>query len=127
MFLSRLDEKQQGIFLYYCEKLISADGKVDAREEELLASFRAQMASSITPHSSSDLSADFPTSASKAAFMLELLGLAYADEKYHSRERDFVLTVADKVGINQELLADMEAWVVRQLSLAREAEEFMRD
>lgn len=125
MFLSRLDVKQQGIFLYYGEKIIATDGNIDVREEQMLAHLRSQMSPTIKPHNSADLSSDFPTSSSKAAFMLELLGLAYADGQYDVREKDYVATIADKVGITKELLADMEAWVVRQLSLAREAEEFM--
>ena len=83
------------------------------------------MGAGVQPVDIDSLAEVFTSQQSKAALLLELIGLAHADADYHSTEQSFVAQVANKLGIAKEMLEDMEAWVVRQLALVREAEQYM--
>lgn len=129
MFIDRLDSNQQGALLSIAAQLIEADGNISAQETALLNALRNQMAGDVksAPVSVSDLSGIFVTTPAKAAFLLELLGLAHADAEYHVTEKDFISNVATVLSVSELTLADMESWVCRQFALVREAEQFMEE
>lgn len=125
MFIEKLNDRQQGILLDLGKKLIAADGNIHGKETELLNVLRAQMSPSVQEAASSNLASDFQTQESKAALLLEILGLAHADEEYHLDEKSFVSSLAKEVGLDSDTLADMESWVLRQFALVREAQQFL--
>lgn len=127
MFVDRLDAKQQGALLALSAQLIEADANIAEQETQMLIALRSQMTQGITPShvSISDLPALFPSNAARAALLLELLGLAHADAKYHVSEKDFIHSIAASLDTPAPTLADMESWVYRQFALVREAEQFM--
>ena len=125
MFIEKLNDRQQGILLDLGKKLIAADGNIHDKETELLNVLRAQMSPSVQETASSNLASDFQTQESKAALLLEILGLAHADEEYHLDEKSFVSGLAKEVGLDSDTLADMESWVLRQFALVREAQQFL--
>lgn len=125
MFVTRLNGRQQGVLLTLGKQLIAADGNIHDKETELLAALQSQMAPDIEAAAVCQLGEEFSTQESKAALLLELLGLAHADADYHLDEKDFIAKIALDIGVGKDLLADMESWVVRQFALVREAEEFM--
>lgn len=125
VFIEKLNDRQQGILLDLGKKLIAADGNIHDKEAELLNVFRAQMSPSVQETASSNLAGDFQTQESKAALLLEILGLAHADEEYHLDEKSFVSGLAKEVGLDSDTLADMESWVLRQFALVREAQQFL--
>lgn len=127
MFIARLDPTQQGVLLHLGTRLISADGNLDGREVEFLEMLRSQMVVGVQPVEIDSLADVFTSQQSKASLLLELIGLAHADAEYHSAEQSLVAQVANELGVAKEVLEDMEAWVVRQLALVREAEQFMED
>lgn len=125
MFVTRLSSRQQGLLLTLGKQLIAADGNIHDKETDLLATLQAQMTPGIQAAAVHQLGEEFQTQESKAALLLELLGLAHADADYHLDEKDFIAKVALDLGVGKDLLADMESWVMRQFALVREAEEFM--
>lgn len=125
MFIEKLNDRQQGILLDLGKKLIAADGNIHDKETELLNVLRAQMSPSVQEIASSNLASDFQTQESKAALLLEILGLAHADEEYHLDEKSYVSGLAKEVGLDSDTLADMESWVLRQFALVREAQQFL--
>lgn len=129
MFVSKLNSMQQGVFLSIATQLIEADGIISSQETALLNVLRNQMVTGVKPIPSSvnDLPAIFDSTTAKAAFLLELLGLAHADAEYHTSEKDFISTIAAVLSISELTLADMESWVYRQFALVREAEQFMEE
>jgi hypothetical protein len=126
MFVHRLNVEQQGAFLYLAEKLISVDGDISAEESALIGLLESQLDRKATsiPVLPNELPGLFATKESCAALLLELLGLAHADADYHLAERDFVSLLAVQLGVSDYSLKAMESWVVKQLLLAREAEQF---
>jgi len=127
MFISNLSSKQQSVFLGLAKKLIDSDENIAPEESALLSTIQQQMLADVT---STDVALDtlptvFDCKKAKASLLLELLGLAHADQEYHSAEKDFINQVATSCGVSSYELQDMESWVVRQLSLVREAAQFM--
>jgi len=129
MFVNRLNSKQQGALLSVAGQLIEADGNISAQETTLLNVLRSQMATDVSsaPVSVSDLPGIFTSASAKAAFLLELLGLAHADSDYHVTEKDFISNVAAVLSVPALTVTDMESWVCRQFALVREAEQFMEE
>ncbi len=127
MFISKLNAMQQGTLLSIAAQLIKADGKIASQEIALLNELRNQMTTDVNPVPASlnDLPSIFDSAPAKAAFLLELLGIAHVDAEYHVTEKDFISDIAKALSISESTLADMESWVYRQFSLVREAEQFM--
>ncbi len=127
MFIDKLNSEQQGVLLSIAAQLIKADGNISSQETMLLNAFRTQMQTDVKPVSvsMSDLPGIFTSTSTKAAFLLELLGLAHADADYHPTEKDFISNIAAALSISEAVLADMESWVSRQFELVREAKKFM--
>jgi hypothetical protein len=73
------------------------------------------------------LAATFSSRKARAAVLLELLGLAYADGEYNPRESEVVKASARAFGIAEPELLQMENWVLRQMALAVEAEHFLAE
>lgn len=127
MFVSELDCEQQGVLLFLSKKIISADGVMTESEQDLYDLIAAQCGSGVEEKEVdiSDLSSLFVTQKDKVSFILELLGVSYADEDYHASEREIINEVAMSIDVDADLLEDMESWVVRQFLLMKEARIFM--
>lgn len=127
MFIANLNSNQQSVFLALAKKLIESDGVVSSEEAEMLDTIQRQMEKGVSPLDVEleTLNSVFECKKSKASMLLELLGLAYADQDYHETEKSFMRQVVNACGISENELRDMESWVVRQLSLVREAVQFM--
>ena len=67
----------------------------------------------------------FDSSRSRAAALMELIGLAYADTIYAEEERTFIDDVARRMEISPARLSLMESWVIRQLALAEEGQALL--
>jgi len=127
MFISNLSTKQQSVFLSLAKRLIASDGNIAPDETALLETIQQQMPSGVSPSDTAldTLSTVFECKKSKASMLLELLGLAHADQDYHATEKEFMQQVASACGVSENELRDMESWVVRQLALVSEAVQFM--
>lgn len=127
MFISNLSSKQQSVFLGLAKKLIDSDENFAPEETALLSTIQQQMLADVTPIDVAldTLNTIFECKKAKASLLLELLGLAHADQEYHLAEKDFINQVATSCEVPSYELNDMESWVVRQLSLVREAAQFM--
>lgn len=127
MFVNSLNPDQQGIFLHLAQRLIAADGNISDQEQLMLDTLHSQMQSGVVAISTADITKAFPSKRSKVSVLLELLGLAHADEHYHVSEQDFISVLAAQMGISPTTLAQMENWVIRQFALMRETQQLMED
>lgn len=127
MFISKLNLEQQNVLLALAERIAAADGVSHEEETLLMAALKAQSQQGAAPSTVelSELDGIFDSPAAKNALMLELLGIAFADSDYHESEKALVNEVATAIGIDAELLSDMEAWVSRQIMLVQEANSFL--
>jgi len=122
MFLSQLTPPQQDAFLQLATQLVAVDGQISPEEQTMLARL-AMNATDWVPLDAlptSGLVITFDDHRSRAAALMELIGLAYADTVYGPEEQDFIGNIAHQMGISAVRLAQMESWVVRQLALTQE-------
>ncbi|TOF86239.1 DNA repair protein, partial [Vibrio parahaemolyticus] len=92
MFIQHLNDEQQAALYYFSKELIAADGYVDERETLLLEGITAQCNNSVNLGKAFDikkLSAIFSEKAQKMAFLIELVGVAYADQVIEESEDNF--------------------------------------
>lgn len=129
MFISNLNTTQQSAFLGLAKQLIESDNDISPQENILLETLHKQMDANVSAVnvSLSNLNTLFEGKKSRASMILELLGLACADDNYHPAEKEYIRKVTEACGVSENELRDMESWVVRQLALVREAAQFMED
>ena len=132
MFIGNLNKQQQSVFLGLAKQLIASDGIITPTEESMLAIMQSQVESGIVAVEvkNDELIGVFDSKKSQASIMLELLGLAHSDEDFHTSdsekfEKQFIQQVAKACRISDAELSDMESWIVRQLALVSEANQFM--
>lgn len=122
MFLSQLTPPQQESFLQLAAHLVAVDGVITPEEQNMLAQL-AVGAEDWVPQTAlpvASLVLAFDSSRSRAAALLELIGLAYADTVYAEEERAFIDDLARRMEISPARVSLMESWVIRQLALAEE-------
>lgn len=131
MFLQNLTPEQQKTFFDLAHQLAQVDGTVLASEATLLKTFRAETGlNDYEVKTVADLEqrvAIFNTHASKAAVCLELLGIGFVDSAFSAEEMAFIERVAETMAISPDELRVMENWVLRQMLLVKEAQQFFED
>lgn len=129
MFIGNLNRHQQSVFLGFAEQVVAADGIVSSEEEAMMTIIKSQMLPDIVKEEAEvqEIRNIFDTKSARASMILELFGLAYADQDDHSydSEKKIIQDVASACCISEMELSDMESWVVHQLALVREANQFM--
>ncbi len=116
-------------FFGLAKYLVRADGKIADEEVRALRQIETEAGMSsdeVAPTDGSDarVLAVLRGKKARAATLLELIGLAYADREYHPTENAMIKSVASGLGVTDNELLQMENWVLRQMALATEAERF---
>ena len=130
MFVQNLNTSQQEILLSMAKQVISVDGIIDEREMNLFYVLKSQCNQDVKDEESINFEKArelFSTKASKVSLMLELIGVAHADEEYRREEQEFIKKVANSIQISENILCDLENWVKRQIILVKEANLFMEE
>ena len=109
--------------------LILSDGKMTDREDVALRQIERETgmtSDGILPTDASDVAtvAVLLGRRARVATLLELLGIAYADDEYHPGENEMIKSVAAALGVTDNEVLQMENWVLRQMVLAAEARSF---
>lgn len=129
MFIQNLTLDQQSVLLNLSNQLIAADGVLSDDELVFIETLKSQMMPNTEDHSVTynQLSDVFYDKASKASLLLELLGVAHADDDYQDEEKTFMHNIATQLNVSQNELSEMEDWVVAQLSLSKQVIKFMSE
>ncbi|MCV5232838.1 TerB family tellurite resistance protein, partial [Escherichia coli] len=67
----------------------------------------------------------FSEKAQKMAFLIELVGVAYADQVIEESEDNFIKSVAESLNVDLSIIEELKDWVQRQMALVLEAEKFL--
>src|SRR5690554_6305931 len=130
MFIGNLNESQQKVLITLTKRLIAADGEVHEKEKEILEFIESQCSASLESvgdvEEIESIKCYFSDQRAVISLMLELLGVAHADESYDEKERVFLESVANDLSVPNDLMERMELWVRRQIILTKEAELFMK-
>ena len=126
MFVQYLNERQQGVLLHYADRVMRVDGAIDAEEMVHIDMLREQAAPGTKAEDLpvAELPRVFEDRSSRMAFLLELVGMGYANEAFDPRQSELVEAVAAAFSLDTDM-DDVESWVRRQLLLTREARELM--
>ena len=126
MFVQYLNERQQGVLLHYADRVMRVDGVLDAKEMVHIDMLREQAVPGTKAEGLpvAELPRVFEDRSSRIAFLLELVGMGYANEAFDPRQSELVGAVAAAFSLDSDM-DDVESWVRRQLLLTREARELM--
>lgn len=128
MFVQYLNERQQGALLHYAHEMMCIDGTVAGEELALLDVLRQQARPGVEAENVplEDLSSLFDDRSTRVAFLLEVVGMGYANEDFDSNESQLATDIADALMLGDEsTLEDVKSWVIRQLVLVREAKQLI--
>ena len=127
MFVQYLSERQQGALLHYAQQMARADGFVADDEQEQLDVLREQVQPGVEAVEVplDELAALFDDRMSRVAFLLEVVGMGYANDEFDPAESQLANNLVNALGVGDDVLADIKSWVVRQLSLLKEAQRLM--
>ena len=126
MFVHYLDERQQAALLHYAREVMVADSAIDPEESLQMEVLRGQVrpgvqSEAVPMEQLRDLFSDRPR---RVILLMELLGMAYANEDFVARESKMINEIAGTL-MDTDILKTIESWVRRQLSLLKEAQELM--
>ena len=126
MFVQYLNERQQGVLLHYADRVMRVDGAIDAKEMVHIDALREQAAPGAKAEDLpvAELPQVFEDRSSRIAFLLELVGMGYANEAFDLKQSELVGAVAEAFSLDTDM-GDVESWVRRQLLLTHEARELM--
>lgn len=131
MFLHYLTETEKKAFLTLAKEFIIVDGELSHEEEHLMTIMKAEMGlENGYPDgqiSRQELFKMFESRRSQIAAVIEMQGLGYANMEYHTQEKAFVQEMAESFGLTEDELAEIDDWVVRQVALLYEANEFWKE
>ena len=127
MFVQYLSERQQSALLHYAQQMARADGSVADDEQEQLDVLREQVQPGVEAVDVplDELAALFDDRMSRVAFLLEVVGMGYANDEFDPAESQLANNLVNALGVGDDVLVDIKSWVVRQLSLLREAQRLM--
>lgn len=126
MFVQYLNERQQGVLLHYADRVMRVDGVIDAKEMVHIDALREQAVPGAKAEDLpvAELPRVFEDRSSRIAFLLELVGMGYANEAFDPKQSELVGAVAEAFSLDTDM-GDVESWVRRQLLLTHEARELM--
>ena len=130
MFVQNLNERQQAVLLHYADEVMRADGGLHPAELVAMDALRNQMESGVRAE---DLAIEalpgvFKRKLSRVSFLLELVGMGYANEDFNPKQSELINRIAVLFGFDKNgTIEDIEQWVKDQLALMKKAERLMED
>ena len=127
MFLNNLTLEQKKAFLSVAMKIMKADGRLDARERDMVEGMRYEMGlwnETVLPKGFlEELVKPFDTRKSRIILLLESIALAYSDDDFADEEKKILRQMAILFEFNEEEATKIEGWVLRFRTLQQEAVE----
>ncbi|NBI42380.1 DNA repair protein, partial [[Haemophilus] felis] len=110
--------------LFLAKEVASADGSLDELQFGMLEILKAQSNPDVEELSvkQEELASLFTTEREKCSLILELLGVANANDEYHANEKGLIAQYAKALNLSTEKLESLEQWVEKQFALSKEIE-----
>ena len=128
MFVQNLNERQQGVLLHYADEVMRADRKIDAAELMEMDILRNQAEPGVKAEDVpiEALPGLFEDRLSRVSFLLELVGMGYANEDFHPEQSELVNQFARVFGFHENgTIEAIEKWVQDELALMKQAQQLM--
>ncbi len=130
MFVQNLNERQQGTLLHYADEVMRADRKIVPAELLAIEMLRNQMKPGVKAEDVpiESLPSVFEDRLSRVSFLLELVGMGYANEDFHPEQSELVNQIARVFAFHENGTVEaIEKWVQDQLALMKQAQQLMED
>ena len=128
MFVQNLNERQQGVLLHYADEVMRADRKIDAAELMAMDVLRNQVEPGVKAE---DVPIElipglFEDRLSRVSFLLELVGMGYANEDFDSTQSELVNQIAKVFSLHENgTIEAIEKWVQDELAMMKKAQKLM--
>lgn len=128
MFVQNLNERQQGVLLHYADEVMRVDGKIDPAELMEMDMLRSQTEPGVKAEDVAieALPGLFEDRLSRVSFLLELVGMGYANEDFEPQQSELVTHIARVFGFHENGTIEAVAkWVQDELALMKDAQKLM--
>ncbi len=128
MFVQNLNERQQGVLLHYADEVMRADRRIDAAELMAMDMLRNQTEPGVKAEDVpvEALPGLFEDRLSRVSFLLELIGMGYANEDFDPTQSELVNHIARVFAFQQDgVIEAIEKWVQDELALMKQAQQLM--
>ena len=128
MFVQNLNERQQGVLLHYADEVMRADRRIDAAELMAMDMLRNQTEPGVKAEDVpvEALPGLFEDRLSRVSFLLELVGMGYANEDFDPTQSELVNDIAKVFSLHENgVIEAIEKWVQDELALMKEAQQLM--
>ena len=129
MFVQNLNERQQGVLLHYADEVMRTDRKIKAEELMAMDLLRSQTEPGVKAEDVpiEQLPGVFEDRLSRVSFLLELVGMGYADEDFDPEESELVVRIAEVFSLHEDgTKGAVEQWVKDELALMKQAQKLMQ-
>ena len=114
MFLDELNSDQKNSFLALVTRVVLADGDVAPEEDALLGTLKEELGDGVVAPAEEMFggtnASAFPSRRSRAIVVLELLVVAYSDDKFHPDESMVLDEICKAFEIDSDVRGEMEKW-----------------
>lgn len=128
MFVQNLNERQQGVLLHYADEVMRADRKIDSAELMAMDILRNQTEPGVKAEDVpvEALPGLFEDRLSRVSFLLELVGMGYANQDFDPTQSELVNDIAKVFSLHENgTLEAVEKWVRDELALMKQAQQLM--
>ena len=128
MFVHNLNEGQQGVLLHYADEVMRVDRRIDADELMVMDMLRNQTEPGVKAEDVpiEELSGIFEDRLSRISFLLELVGMGYANEDFDPAQSELVGRIAKAFSFHEDgTFEAIDRWVRDQLALMKKAQKLM--
>lgn len=128
MFVQNLNERQQGVLLHYADEVMRADRRIDAAELMAMDMLRNQTEPGVKAEDVpvEALPGLFEDRLSRVSFLLELVGMGYANEDFDPTQSELVNDIARVFSLHENgAIEAIEKWVQDELALMKQAQQLM--
>ena len=125
MFLGRLEPVEKEAFICLTVKAAEANGYVDDNEYVMLEEYCKEMGIAFFDarnlNSMEEVEKVFSQAENqnKKIAILEIIGLMYADGDYDEKEKSFVNSFAEAIGISEECVKSLEENLVKYIDITK--------
>ena len=119
MFVQYLNKRQQGALLHYAHEMMRVDGTVAGEELAFLNLLRdsAQPGAEAKGVPLKDLAGLFNERLPRVAFLLDVVGMGYADQDFEPTEDELARDLTEALALDDAILSDVKFWVKHSIAL----------
>ena len=128
MFVQNLNDRQQGVLLHYADEVMRADKSIDAEELMVMDLLRSQTEPGVKGEDVpiAELPDLFEDRLSRISFLLELVGMGYANNSFEPAQSELVRRIAKAFSFHEDgTFEAIDHWVRDQLFLVKRAQQLM--